>query len=164
MEKRQEEIRKALAPAYPDFSNDCVFPSDWSVDTLYGKHRSRPYNPNIAAAFFRAGYVETWGRGIQKICEACEQHGVKEPEYIVHSEDIILKINALQTTAQLSELERKIIEVIREKPDLAQRKIAEEVGETYSAIRYHMDKMIENKIILMESKGRKVEWIILDKA
>ena len=26
--------------------------------------------------------VETWGRGIQKICEACEQHGVKEPEYI----------------------------------------------------------------------------------
>ena len=76
----------------------------------------------------------------------------------------MLKINALQTTAQLSELERKIIEVIRKKPDLAQRKIAEEVGETYSAIRYHMDKMIENKIILKESKGRKVEWIILDKA
>jgi len=53
-------------------SNDCVFPSDWTADTLMQRHRSRPYNPSIANAFFRAGYVESWGRGIQKICESCE--------------------------------------------------------------------------------------------
>ena len=32
-------------------SNDCVFPFDWTVETLYNRHRSRPYNPNIAGAF-----------------------------------------------------------------------------------------------------------------
>jgi len=31
------------------------------------KHPSKPYNPLIANAFFRAGLIESWGRGIQKI-------------------------------------------------------------------------------------------------
>ena len=63
-------------------SNDCVFPVGWTVETLMERHRSQPYNPNIANVFFRAGYVETWGRGIEKICEACKKHGVPMPEYL----------------------------------------------------------------------------------
>lgn len=147
-------------------SNDCVFPFDWTVETLYNRHRSRPYNPNIAGAFFRAGYVETWGRGIQKICEACEQYGVSNPEYIIHSEDIMVKIIALQntaqstaqttqSTAQLLEVELNIIEVITRQPDLSQRKIAEEIGETYSTVRYHMDKMLNTGVLTKEKSGKK---------
>lgn len=26
-------------------ANDCIFPEDWTIDDLMGKHRSRPYNP-----------------------------------------------------------------------------------------------------------------------
>ena len=36
-----------------------------------GKHRSRPYNPLIANTFFRAGFIEAWGRGIEKIKDSC---------------------------------------------------------------------------------------------
>jgi ATP-dependent DNA helicase RecG len=32
-----------------------------------GKHPSCPFNPFLANAFFRAGYIESWGRGIEKI-------------------------------------------------------------------------------------------------
>ena len=35
---------------------------------------SKPFNPNIANGFFRAGFIETWGRGIEKICEACNYY------------------------------------------------------------------------------------------
>lgn len=59
-----------------------------------GKHRSRPYNPHIASTFFKAGYVETWGRGIQKICSSCAKYGSPPPEYTVHSEDIMVKFLA----------------------------------------------------------------------
>lgn len=59
------------------------------------RHRSQPYNPNIANGFFRAGYVETWGRGIEKICEACKKHGVPLPEYKIHLEDIMVKFTPL---------------------------------------------------------------------
>lgn len=77
-------------------SNDCVLPVGWTVETLMEKHRSEPHNPNIANAFFRAGYVETWGRGIEKICEACKKHGVPDPEYMLHPGDIMIKFTPLQ--------------------------------------------------------------------
>ncbi len=36
--------------------------------------------PDIARVFYRAGYIESWGRGIQKICDACKNLGAEEPE------------------------------------------------------------------------------------
>ena len=48
-------------------ANDCVFPEDWTVENLMKPHKSRPYNPLIASTFYRAGYIESWGRGIEKI-------------------------------------------------------------------------------------------------
>ena len=43
--------------------------------TLMQPHKSIPYNENIANAFYYARYIETWGRGIQKICKACAEIG-----------------------------------------------------------------------------------------
>ena len=76
-------------------SNDCVFPTGWTKETLMERHRSMPYNPDIANTFFRAGYVETWGRGIQKICEACHALGASDPEYTIHPQDIMIKFAAV---------------------------------------------------------------------
>lgn len=47
-------------------SNACVFPSDWTTENLMKTHNSRPYNPDLANTFFRAGYIESWGRGFKK--------------------------------------------------------------------------------------------------
>ena len=52
----------------------------------------------IARVFYRAGYIESWGRGIQKIRDACKNLGAAEPEYIVHGEDIMVKFSALRNT------------------------------------------------------------------
>lgn len=45
-------------------------PEELTLDLLQKKHPSISYNPLIAAAFFRAGYIEAWGRGIEKINKA----------------------------------------------------------------------------------------------
>ena len=60
-------------------------------------HTSKLYNPDIARVFYRAGYIESWGRGIQKIRDACKNLGADDPEYIVHGEDIMVKFSALQS-------------------------------------------------------------------
>lgn len=70
--------------------NDCVFPEDWTIDNLLGKHRSRPYNPLVANTFFRAGYIESWGRGIEKIKESCIENGNKMAEYQVSSSEMMV--------------------------------------------------------------------------
>ncbi len=56
-------------------------PEDWTVENLMQKHSSIPYNPDIANAFFRAGHVESWGRGTIKIIEQCKEHGLPKPEF-----------------------------------------------------------------------------------
>lgn len=91
-------------------SNECAFPSDWTVESLMQRHQSRPYNPKIARAFFRAGYIESWGRGIQKMIDVCDEYGSPRPEYTVHSEDIMVKLSAVNVSnhsAHKSELKEE---------------------------------------------------------
>lgn len=40
-----------------------------------------PYNPDVANAFFRASLLESWGRGIELIRDACRVHGSPPPEF-----------------------------------------------------------------------------------
>ncbi len=59
--------------------NPAVLPDGWTLETLLGPHVSHPFNPEIANVFFRAGEIEVWGRGIERIFEACRQEGAPEP-------------------------------------------------------------------------------------
>ena len=62
-------------------SNSCILPEGWTVDTLMEVHESKPYNPDIANVFYRAGFIENWGQGIQKICDECTALGAELPRY-----------------------------------------------------------------------------------
>ena len=59
--------------------NEGQLPENWTVKNLLEEHPSRPYNPDIANAFFRCGYVESWGRGIEKMTEQCAGAGLPIP-------------------------------------------------------------------------------------
>ena len=61
--------------------NEGQLPETWTVKNLFTKHSSRPANPGIANAFFRSGYVEAWGRGIEKITGQCVAAGLPEPVF-----------------------------------------------------------------------------------
>lgn len=54
-------------------------PPNWTIERLKGKHASSPYNPGIANAFFRVAFLESWGRGIDLIRDACINHGSPPP-------------------------------------------------------------------------------------
>ena len=98
---------------YPDhmvISNDCVFPQGWTVETLLKPHRSRPYNPLIANALFRAGFIESWGRGIEKIRNSCIENGSKFPEFDLSDGDITISIGAI-CTDPLSKSNRHPVEI-----------------------------------------------------
>ena len=52
---------------------------------------AKPYNPNIAYVFYLAGFIESWGRGVEKICNALKADNLPMPEYTVNSGDIMIK-------------------------------------------------------------------------
>lgn len=70
------------------FWNEGQLPENWTVKNLLEKHASRPYNPDIANALFRSGYIESWGRGTIKIIRECKQAGIPEPIFSYDSSDI----------------------------------------------------------------------------
>ena len=61
--------------------NPGTLPADWTLDKLMGTHASAPHNPRVANAFFRAGLIEAWGRGIGDIVRACRAAGTVEPRW-----------------------------------------------------------------------------------
>ena len=66
-------------------------PEDWTYEKLMQKHASKPFNPNIASVFYYAGFIESWGRGIEKICSALKADNLPMPEYTVNPGDIMIK-------------------------------------------------------------------------
>lgn len=69
------------------FWNDGQLPENWTVENLLAKHSSKPYNPDIANAFFRIGYIESWGRGITKMRIECEKADLPIPTYKYEASD-----------------------------------------------------------------------------
>ena len=74
--------------------NSGQLPQDWTLERLLGNHPSAPYNPLIAGAFFRAGYIESWGRGIEKINRECLEHGIDPPLYDSSMSGLMLTFQA----------------------------------------------------------------------
>ena len=62
--------------------NEGILPQGLSLEDLKNEHNSRPRNPKIAEACFKAGYIDTWGRGTLKIINSCREAGLPEPEMI----------------------------------------------------------------------------------
>jgi len=60
--------------------NNGYLHTGWTINTLLEKHSSQPYNPDIANTFFRASLIEAWGRGIEKIQNACRNEDVPLPK------------------------------------------------------------------------------------
>jgi ATP-dependent DNA helicase RecG len=100
----KEAIREALlnAVAHKDYSgsvpiqisvckdklmiwNEGQLPENWTIETLLDKHSSKPFNPDIANALFRSGYIESWGRGISKMTEQCFIFGLPVPLFYFKS-------------------------------------------------------------------------------
>lgn len=134
-----------------------------------GSHTSKPYNPDIARVFYRAGYIESWGRGIQKICDACKSSGAEEPEYIVHGEDIMVKFKALQSAkvtekvtdkiyGELTENERKILEILDENPFSTYIEIADKLMVSRKTVSQKIRGLKEKGIISRVGSAKRGHW------
>ncbi len=132
------------------------------------RHRSQPYNPNIANGFFRAGYVETWGRGIEKICEACKKHGVPMPEYTLHLEDIMVKFTPLghqdilkdQNVLINDPLEKVVLSAIKENSHVTQAQLSTKLNRSDRQIRRILKELREKGIIERIGSRKSGQWIL----
>lgn len=126
-------------------------------------HASKPYNPDIARVFYRAGYIERWGRCIQKIRDACKNLGADEPEYIVHREDIMVKFSVLQSVKVTDAkalnvtkddvIEMKILVLLKENASITTTEMSKQLSVNRRTIQRGLE-VLKNKGVI-ERKGGK---------
>lgn len=126
-------------------SNHCILPDGWTVETLMQPHESEPYNPRIANVFYLAGYIETWGQGIKKICDSCRAIGAEVPTFELRGNGMRVHFAALQSalikdskvpkaqSAKNSDtlddtLADQIIDIIKSNPTITIDQMTEQVG------------------------------------
>ena len=98
--------------------NSGQLPPNWNLKQLMVKHPSCPFNPLVANAFFRAGQIESWGRGIEKIRSECNKHEIDPPAYDFEMSGLMLTFNAnpahLPVSLQGAVMKKKVEEQYRD--------------------------------------------------
>ena len=134
-------------------------PPSWTVAKLTGKHSSQPPNPDIANAFFRAGEIEAWGWGIERMLSACRDADCPEPLFEYEQPGLWVtfpfapEIVALtggegagETTVEtpgkrLGKTPGRILDLLRANPNLTVPEIAAELSKSESAVNRAVHKL-----------------------
>lgn len=147
-------------------------PENWTLANLMSKHASVPYNPNIANVFYLAGFIESWGRGVEKICSACEKEGTPAPEYTINPGDIMIKFTApadriirskaVKTSDRATDQEQIILTLLREDPELTMISLSEKSGVSRKTVATRLRSLKEKGLIERVGSDRKGYWKIND--
>ena len=168
-------------------SNRCILPDGWTVETLMEPHDSMPYNPDIANVFYRAGYIEHWGRGIEKICTACDELGAARPKYELLGNGLRVRFDALKSAvlddSEASnnsdigkdvginvginvgkglEIEQRIISLLERQPTLTIAKLAEELHVTRRTIERNIRSLREKGKLIRKGARKNGIWEIVE--
>jgi ATP-dependent DNA helicase RecG len=151
--------------------NPGQLPPDWTVAKLKGKHASQPFNPEIASVFFRAGEIEAWGRGIERILVACREAGFPEPviEYeasglwvnFPFSEAIVSRTSGSAGDTTREKTREKILRLIREEPHVSADDLARRLGITRKGVEWHINRMKKDGLLKRVGADRGGHWEVL---
>ena len=146
---------------YPDkilMYNDGRLPETWTADDLFSPHTSRPYNPLIAGAFFRSGQIEAWGRGIEKITEACKSWGKSVPFFQIRPNEVMIGFNTESQFGEkfgekfgINQTQEKIMAIMQSNPAVSANTLAEELGITTRGVEKSIREL--KKVGMLERKG-----------
>lgn len=92
-----------------------------STDKLFMKHSSKPYNPKLANVFFKSGMIEAWGRGFEKIKEACTLYDGPLPEYEINEAGIMVLCKACDKYLDLLATKEKVDSIISDERIMSEK-------------------------------------------
>lgn len=152
-------------------------PETWTAEKLLQKHNSLPYNPDIANVFYLAGYIESWGRGIEKICDSLKKDNLPMPEYTVHPGDIMIKFTGpedriirvsgkvtdgvtSEVTSHVTDREQQVLQFLSEDPGYTMPRLAEMMGVSRKTVAEYLKSLKEKGLIERVGTNRNGHWEI----
>ena len=165
---------------YVEIWNEGGLPIGYTPDTLLKNHSSRPRNRNIANAFFKAGFIESWGRGYEKIFEGFKAAGLPMPTIEEADGGIrvsfqrnnqgnpqtISQTDATETPQKTSQktpqkTSQKILELIEGNPQITTHEMAAIIGIDRRNIHRNIKKLREQGALCRVGPDKGGHWEII---
>ena len=153
-------------------SNVGSLPEDWTVETLLEEHSSEPFNPEIASTFFRAGYIESWGRGVNTVIELSKAYNGTVPKFkFLNGLTVEFASNypnkrlgdklGNRLGNELNETRVTILELMSENSKISTAKLATILGISTTAVDKNIKFLKENKYIQRVGSAKGGYWEVL---
>ena len=166
-----------------------LLPKELTPAALMQKHSSYPRNHNIANVFYKAGFVESWGRGFKKIAEEFERASLPLPtieengggvmaivqrktiDEVIAERDGNVGVNVgdmsetnvgNMSESELSERQLNIISMIKENPFVTGKEMSETMSVTQRTIERDLSVLQKAGIIRHEGRVNAGVWVILE--
>ncbi len=143
--------------------NPGKLPEEIAIEDLKRKHPSIPRNKYIADVFFKAGYIETWGRGIQKIISGFIKAGHPEPTFEELAGGLQVTLNKSVEKNVEKSVEKsveKIVRLIDNNPTITQLELAEATGLSRRGIEKNISKLKEIGLLKRIGPAKGGHWKI----
>lgn len=148
---------------------------------LKKSHLSCPRNELLADVFFKAGFIESWGRGTLKIIDQCRKWNLPEPEFSELTGGFLvtfLKGPAGEGVEKGSQkrwpekVARKggqkptakqmiVLNMIRENPSISRDELAAKLKINVSAARKHLDALKQKGLLQRVGPDKGGRWEIV---
>jgi ATP-dependent DNA helicase RecG len=165
--------------------NEGELPEGYTQETLFASHSSKPRNRKIANVFFKAGFIDTWGRGFQKIRDGFEADGIPMPKVenfcggvrVTIERTVFVKLSHVGSSVgsdvtssvtsmspvKLTERQQDMLELIRKNPFISAQQMSVVLSVVKRTIERDLADLQKKGILIREGNTSAGHWEIIGK-
>ena len=156
--------------------NSGEFPPEITAENLMTIHESHPRNSLIAKVFYLAGFIESWGRGYEKIANAFHEDHLEVPTFEQVRGGVMANIKRERfatlnksdvgdndgdlSVIELTDKQNKIIEIIIQNPTITATQMAVIMAGKKRTIERELATLRQKGIISREGSARNGRWVV----
>lgn len=156
--------------------NSGEFPPEITAENLMTTHESHPRNSLIAKVFYLAGFIESWGRGYEKIANAFYEENLEVPTFEQVRGGVMANIKRERFAAlnkfdvgdnvgdlsviELTEKQQKIIEIITQNPTITATQMSVILSVVKRTVERELATLRQKGIISREGSTRNGRWVV----
>lgn len=157
----QADIEIRVEPDKITFWNPGHLPNGLSFEDLDKQHPSIPVNKKIASAFYKIGYVETWGTGFIKVFNGCRRLGLIPPELSHDETGFKIVISSKKLKDDIGYVKNQILSLMRLNKSIKIEEIALKIGIETRIIDQIVTELKFAGIVRAYTSGEGTSWLVL---
>lgn len=158
--------------------NEGPLPNGFDMEVLLNEHASHPRNKNIANTFYKAGFIEAWGRGMKKIRDSFAEAKLPMPSIENREGGVLVTIrrsplfeklyrgdtqnDTQNDTQKLTTRQEALLSLMRENISITGKEIANRLKVSLPTVRRELSTLRKLGIIIYAGSSKDGHWEILN--